>query len=91
MPSVMDTVKFRTKFLSMKAPVRNQVITDTIAWLESSVRPDCKPEHLSFLIDFENALQNQLNKQTIPDGWFQQMTTTYASFPFYDKFLRRIL
>lgn len=91
MPSVMDNIRFRQKFVAMKSSQRNQVITEMVAWLESSIRPDIKPEHLSFLIDFENTLQSQLNKTTIPETWFQQLWSTYGSFPFYERFLRKML
>jgi hypothetical protein len=90
MPSVMDNIRFRNNFTQMKKPLRNQLITDTIAWLESNVRPSVKPEHLSFLIDFENALQSQLNTDKIPETWFQMIWSTYGSFPFYDRFLSRV-
>ena len=86
----MDNIRFRNNFQTMKKPLRNQCITDTIAWLESQVRPSVKPEHLSFLIDFENALQSQLNAEKIPETWFNQIATTYGNFPFYEKFLNRI-
>ncbi len=91
MPSVMDNIRFRNKFLSVKAPQRNQLIMEMVAWLESTARPDIKPEHLSFLIDFENALQSQLNQQTISEAWFSQLWSTYSSFPFYERFLRKFL
>ena len=87
----MDNIRFRTKFTGMKVPERNQFITDSVSWLESSIRPDCKPEHLSFLIDFENELQQQLNQTNIPAVWFQKVSTVYGSFPFYERFIRRTL
>jgi hypothetical protein len=90
MPSVMDNIRFRNRFSATKKAQRNQLITETIGWLESTVRPTVKPEHLSFLIDFENALQSQLNQETISETWYQQIWTTYNSFPFYEKFLGRM-
>ena len=85
----MDTIRFANKFSSMKVPQRNQMITDTIAWLESTVRPTVKPEHLSFLVEFENELQQQLNQPTISNAWSSKIMQTYGNFPFYDAFLRR--
>jgi len=90
MPSVADTVRFRTSFTRLGVPMRNTIITETIAWLESEERPNVKPEHLSHLINFENSLQSLLNQKTIPETWFTMTANTYASFPFYDKFLRRL-
>lgn len=91
MPSVMDIIKFHEKFQRLSVSVRNQVITDSIAWLESEERPKCKPEHLSHLINFENELQRQLNEKHIAQPWVQHVSNTYGSFPFYDKFIRRML
>ena len=90
MSSVMEIIRFRDKLQGLPIPVRNQVITEMIAWLESTERPKCKSEHLSHLIHFENELQNFLNKQ-IPEGWFTKSAQTYGSFPFYDGFIRKIL
>lgn len=90
MPSVMDNLRFRDKFLRMNVQMRNQFITESIAWLESDERPKCKPEQLSHLINFENALQGLLNQQQIPATWFTQTSQTYGTFIFYDKFLRRM-
>ncbi len=87
----MDNLRFRNKFSTMKTAQRNQMIIEMVAWLESSIRPDIKPEQLSFLIDFENTLQSQLNQNTIPETWFQQLWSTYGSFPFYERFLRKVL
>ena len=89
MPSVMDNIRFRNRFVGMSTPQRNQFITDTVSWLESEIRASVKSEHLSFLVDFENELQSQLNIQTIPPIWFQKISTTYGSFPFYDRFIQR--
>jgi hypothetical protein len=91
MPSVMDTLRFHEKFQRLPMNLRNQVITDMIAWLEKEERPKCKPEHLSQLINFENELQRQLNEKHVPQVWFQHLATTYGPMPFYDKFLRRML
>ena len=91
MPSVMDTVKLRDKLTRLSTPLRNQIITDTVAWLESEERPKCKPEHLSFLIDFENSLQSLLNQQKMDPSWVIKNAQTYASFPFFDHFVRRTL
>ena len=87
----MDNLRFRTKFSTMAKQQRNQLITEMVSWLESNIRPDIKPEQLSFLIDFENALQQQLNQDKISDAWFQQLWSTYGSFPFYDRFVRKYL
>lgn len=87
----MDNLRFRTKFSAMGKQQRNQLITEMVSWLESSIRPDVKPEHLSFLIDFENTLQSQLNKDKIAETWFQQLWSTYGSFPFYERFVRKYL
>ena len=89
MPSVMDNLRFYNKFAALKVQQRNQVITDAIAWLESTARPTVKPENLSFLIDFDNQLQEQLNQPSIPNGWSTKMMQTYGSFPFYDAFLKK--
>lgn len=91
MPSVMDTIKWRDKWIRMSASLRNSMITDTTAWLESEERPKCKPEHLSHLINFENELQNLLNQQKISEAWFSRTSQTYGSFPFFAGFLRRVL
>jgi hypothetical protein len=91
MPSVMDTIKWREKWSRLPVPMRNTIIIDTISWLESNERPKCKPEHLSYLINFENDLQNLLNQQKIVETWFTQTANTYGSFPFFSAFLRRIL
>ena len=91
MPSVMDTIKWRDKWSRLSTPIRNQLITDLIAWLESDERPKCKPEHISHLINFENDLQNLLNQQTVAESWFSQRAQTYSSFPFFAAFIRRVL
>lgn len=87
----MDTIRWRDKWIRLSPSLRNQLITDTIAWLESEERPKCKPEHLSFLVNFENDLQNLLNQQKIAESWFSQRAQTYGSFPFFASFLRRAL
>lgn len=91
MPSVMDTVKLRDKLMRLSPPLRNQLITDSVSWLESDERPKCKAEHHSFLIDFENALQSLLNQQQLDPVWFTKLSQTYGSFPFFDRFVRRTL
>lgn len=90
MPSVMDMIRWKDKWTRMSASVRNPLITDTIAWLESEERPKCKPEQLPHLVNFENELQKQLNQAKIPDPWFTFIAQSYGSFPFYERFLRRI-
>ncbi len=85
----MDNIRFFNKFSAMKVPQRNQFITDTISWLESTVRPTVKAEHLSFLVDFENELQQQLNQPIISNAWSSKVMQTYGSFPFYDAFLKK--
>jgi hypothetical protein len=87
----MDTIKWRDKWIRLSPSLRNQVITDTIAWLESEERPKCKPEHLSHLINFENTLQSLLNQQKVAESWFSLNANTYGSFPFFANFLRRVL
>lgn len=74
----------------MGTPLRNQVITDSIARLEASVRPSVKPEHLEHLTNFENELQQFLNQDKLDDAKLQHMCRTYASFPFFDRFLQKI-
>lgn len=91
MPSVMDTIKWRDKWIRLSAPMRNTIITDTVAWLESEQRPRCRPEHLTHLVNFENDLQSLLNQQKIQDGWFGLRANTYGSFPFFAAFIHRIL
>lgn len=87
----MDIIRFKDKFTRLSISLRNQLITDGIAFLESVERPKCKPEHLSHLINFENELQQQLNQKTIPEGWFIASGRSYGPFPFYDAFLRKVL
>ncbi len=87
----MDTIKWRDKWTRLTPSLRNQVITDTLSFLESEERPKCRPEHLSHLVQFENDLQNLLNQQKIAEGWFTQRATTYGSFPFFAAFIRRVL
>ena len=87
----MDLIKWRDKWSRLTPALRNVVLTDTIAWLESDERPKCKPEHLSHLINFENELQSFLNHQQIADTWFVKAGQTYGSFPFFAAFIRRIL
>jgi hypothetical protein len=85
----MDVLRFRTKYQQAPATVRNQIITDTIAWLESTERAKCKPEHLSHLINFENELQQHLNQAKVPDAWFTTAMQTYGRFPFFEAYIRR--
>lgn len=87
----MDLIKWRDKWSRMTPQLRNSAITDTIAWLESDERPKCKPDHLSFLIQFETDLQNLLNQSRLPDQWFITAAQTYGNFPFYTAFIRRVL
>lgn len=87
----MDTIKWRDKWIRLTPSLRNQIITDSIAFLESEERPKCKPEHLSHLINFENALQSLLNQQKVSESWFSQNAQTYGSFPFFAAFIRRVL
>ena len=91
MPSVMDMIKWRDKWIRMTPPLRNQVITDTIAWLESDERAKCKPDHLTHLIQFETELQTLLNQKGLSEQWFLLAAQTYGTFPFYTAFIRRVL
>lgn len=91
MPSVMDSLRFHEKFQRLPTFLRNQIITDTISWLEAEEKPKCKPEHLSHLTNFENELQSQLNQPHVAQVWVQHLMTTYSSMPFYEKFLRKML
>lgn len=91
MPSVMDVLRFRDKFQRYSVPIRNQMITDSIAFLESTERPKAKPEHLTHLVNFENELQMFLNQPKVPDTWFTRAMQTYGSFPFFEAFIRRSL
>lgn len=90
MPSVMDLINFQNSFKRMPTALRNQVITDSISRLEADVRPSIKPEYLPHLINFENELQQFLNQQKIDEGKVQRLCTTYASFPFFERFLQKI-
>ena len=90
MPSVMDLINFQNNFKRMSTQQRNQMITDSIARLESDVRPSVKPEHLAHLINFENDLQLFLNQQKLDDVKVQRLCSTYASFPFFERFLQKI-
>jgi hypothetical protein len=90
MPSVMDLINFQANFKRMGTLSRNQMITDSIARLESDVRPSVKSEHLSHLVNFENELQQFLNEKTIDEGKLQRMCSTYATFPFFERFLQKI-
>jgi hypothetical protein len=87
----MDLIRFRDKFNRLSTSLRNQMITDGIAFLESVERPKCRPEHLPHLITFENELQQQLNQKTIPEAWFIASGRSYGPFPFYDAFLRKVV
>jgi len=87
----MDIIKLRDKWVRMPTNMRNIVLTNAVAWLESDERPTVKPEHLSHLIDFENQLQQLLNQPRISEQWFVQMAQTYGSFPFFDRFVRKNL
>jgi hypothetical protein len=89
MPSVMDLIKFRDKFVRMPVTMRNAVCIEAVNWLESDQRPKCKPEHLSFLINFENELQQRLNEKTVDPNWFTRVGQTYGSFSFFEAFLRK--
>jgi len=91
MPSTMDLIKWRDKWVKMNVSLRNGVITDTIAWFESSEREKCKPDHLSFLIQFETELQALLNQPRVSEQWFITAGQTYGNFPFFASFIRRIL
>jgi hypothetical protein len=86
----MDIIQWRDKMQRMALASRNIVLTDGIAWLESEERPKCKPEHVEHLVNFENALQQHLNVQRIPDGWYITAAQTYGSFPFFDRYLKRL-
>jgi hypothetical protein len=90
MPSVMDIINFQTSFKRMGTSSRNQIITNSIARLESDVRPSLKPEHLEHFVNFENELQQFLNQEKIDEGKLQRMCTTYASFPFFERFLQKM-
>lgn len=85
----MDLIKFRDKYHGMAVSPRNMYFSEAIAWLESTQRPKVKPEHLSFLVEFENELQKALNEKNIPPSWFLQIGRTYSPFPFFDAFLRK--
>jgi hypothetical protein len=91
MPSVMDTIRFRDKLMRMNVSMRNQVISESIAWLESEERPKCKPEQIPHLIQFETEFQRLLNQQEIPETWFTMTAQTYSRFPFYANLLKRLL
>ena len=89
MPSTMDLIQWRDKMQKLPVTVRNMMLTDAISWLESEERGKCKPEHVSFLVEFENQLQQQLNQKPT-EGWYIQMGQTYGSFPFFDRYLKRL-
>jgi hypothetical protein len=91
MPSAMDLIKWRDKWCKLTPVLRNAVIIDTIAWLQSDERPKCKPEHLSHLINFDNELQKMLNEKVLNQGWFITAGQTYGSFPFFASFIRKVL
>ena len=91
MPSTLDLIRWKDKYTRVSTAIRNQLISDGIAHLESVERPKCKPEHLSHLITFENELQQQLNQKQIPEAWFIRSGQTYGSFPFFDGFVRKAL
>lgn len=90
MPSVMDLINFQNNFKRMNTDQRNQIIAVSINRLETDVRPGLRPEHLEHFTNFENELQQFLNQQKIDEGKLQRMCTTYASFPFFDRFLQKI-
>jgi hypothetical protein len=85
----MDVLRVRDKVQRLSPPLRNAVLTESIAWLESHERLKCKAEHLQYLIQFENELQALLNQPRIPDIWFTTAMQTYGSFPFWDAFIRK--
>lgn len=90
MPSVMDLIHFQSNFSKMAPLSRNQLILDSVHRLETDVRPSVSPDHLAHLITFENELQQFLNQQKIDAGKLQRICTTYASFPFFERFLQKI-
>jgi hypothetical protein len=87
----MDLIKWRDKWVRMSMSLRNGLITDTIAWLESDERQKCKSDHLSFLIQFETELQALLNQPRVSEQWFSTAGQTYGNFPFFASFIRRVL
>ena len=87
----MDLIQWRDKMQRLPVTMRNVIITDAVAWLESEERGKCKPEHVEHLINFENALQQHLNQQRIPDTWYITAAQTYGSFPFFDRYIRKVL
>ena len=89
MPSTMDLIKFSKFFTTLRTAERNTFVTETVAWLESEERSKVRPEHLSFLIDFENALQSTLNLKSVDQSFCMKLFSTYGSFPFFEKFVRR--
>jgi hypothetical protein len=90
MPSVMDTIRWKDKLLRMNASMRNQVINESITWLDSEERPKCKPEQLPHLIQFQTEFKQLLTKEVIPETWFTMAAQTYGRFPFYDHLLKRL-
>jgi hypothetical protein len=89
MPSTMDLIRFSKFYMSLRTADRNKFITDTVTWLEAEERPKVRPEHLSFLVDLENALQSTLNVASVDQAYCMKLFSTYGSFPFFDKFVRR--
>jgi hypothetical protein len=90
MPSVLDLINFQKNFKMMGTPLRNQVITDSIARMEADVRPGLKPDHVAHFTNFENDLQKFLNQSRVDDAALARLCQTYASFPFFDRFLQKM-
>jgi hypothetical protein len=90
MPSVMDTIRWKDKLIRMNVSMRNQVISESIMWLESEERYKCKPDQLPHLIQFETEFKTLMNQPVLSDTWFTMSAQTYGRFPFYDRLLKRL-
>lgn len=87
----MDIIKLRDKLTRLSPQLRNQILSDTIAWLEAEERPKCKSEHIDELVKFETELQELLNQTKLNEAWFVHAAHVFGSFPFFERFVKRVL
>ena len=85
MPSVMDTIRFRTSFDKLGRVGRQRFITDTLKWLNDEGYTGLEGGHA-----FATELQKVANVDTVPQLWYTALFQTYSRYLFIDKFLRRL-
>ena len=85
MPSVMDTIRFRTSFDKLGRAGRERFIADTVKWLNDDGYIGAEGGQA-----FANELLKVASVDTVPPEWYARFFQVHSKYMFMDKFLRRL-